>query len=129
MGQLGVRPELANARRASKFRAVALDPKIRTGLAKEGRLWILGLLCAVPGAFVAERTQDWWAGAVVFLGCFVVLGPLLWIYERRKKRAAEAARNPQTNRGQNPPQTSKPSVSQQHGQQKRNKPGPDGRGR
>lgn len=108
---------------------MALDPKIRTGLAKEGRLWILGLLCAIPGAFVAERTQDWWTGAVVFLGCLVVLGPVLWIYERRKKRAAEAARNPQADRVQDPARVKKPSVSKQHGQQKRNKPGPDGRGR
>lgn len=111
---------------------MALDPKVRTGLAKEGRLWILGALCAVPGAIVAERTQDWWAGAVVFAGCFVVLGPLLWLYERRKKKAAEAARNPRGPRG-NPavkPQQKKPSVSEQHGQQKRNKPGSgsDGRG-
>lgn len=115
---------------------MALDPKVRTGLAKEGRLWILAAICAVPGAIVADRTQDWWAGAAIFAACFLVLGPLLWLYERRKKRAVATARNPRGQQpkpaaGANPTREKKPSVSKRHGQQKRNKPGPgaDGRGR
>ncbi len=115
---------------------MALDPKIRTGLAKEGRLWILAAICAVPGAIVADRTQDWWAGAAIFAACFVVLGPLLWVYERRKKRAAAIAHNPRDRQtkpaaGADPTPGKKQSVSKQHGQQKRNKPQPGtgGRGR
>lgn len=127
----------------SKFRVVALDPKIRTGLAKEGRLWLVAALCAVPGAAAAQKSGDWWTGAAVFAACFAVLGPLLWLYERRKKRARAGGgtnsprQRPEPGAAPNPQRVKKPSVSTQHGQQKRNKPenGPqtrrdtDGRGR
>ncbi len=64
---------------------MALDPKIRRQLAQQGRLWLLSLLCAVGGTIAIVRTGSLSTGIAVFLGCLVVLGPLFWLYERRRK--------------------------------------------
>ncbi|MCW2811434.1 MAG: hypothetical protein JWP61_1892 [Friedmanniella sp.] len=64
---------------------MALDPQIRRQFAQQGRLWLLSLLCAVGGTVAIVRTGSLSTGIFVFLGCLGVLGPLLWLYERRRK--------------------------------------------
>ncbi|QGN35102.1 hypothetical protein [Microlunatus sp. Gsoil 973] len=54
--------------------------------AQQARLWILSLCGAVPGAVVVYLTDSFWAGAGVFLAVVVVLGLLLYLYEKRKQR-------------------------------------------
>ncbi len=65
---------------------VELDPKRRAELAQYARLWLLALPCAAVGSFVQWRTNDVVLGVVAFLVALVVLGPILWLYERRRKR-------------------------------------------
>lgn len=66
---------------------VQLDPKRRTELGQTARLWLLGLPCAAAGSYVLWRTNDVAFGIVAFLAALVVLGPFLWLYERRRRRA------------------------------------------
>ena len=56
---------------------VAADPDVR-------RLWLFSLICATAGALTIQRTGSLAVGVFVFLACVVVLGPLLWIYEKRR---------------------------------------------
>ena len=65
---------------------VELDPKRRTELGQTARLWLLGLPCAAAGSYVVSRTDDIFLGIVAFLVALAVLGPILWVYERRRKR-------------------------------------------
>lgn len=67
---------------------VELDPKRRAELGQYGRLWLLALPCAAVGAYVVSRTNDLFVGILAFLVALVVLGPFLWVYERRRKRRA-----------------------------------------
>jgi uncharacterized membrane protein YhaH (DUF805 family) len=64
---------------------VALDPKIRRELAQTGRLWGLALVCAAVGAGTVAATDALRPGVLAFLACLVVLGPLLYLYERRQR--------------------------------------------
>lgn len=64
---------------------VELDPKRRRELAQYGRLWLLALPCAAAGAYVVSRTDDLVLGVLAFLVTLAVLGPLLWLYERRHR--------------------------------------------
>ena len=68
---------------------VVEDPGTRRQLAKQGRLWLMSLVCATAGAMTIQRTDSLAIGVAVFLGCVVVLGPLLWIYEKRRRDKAE----------------------------------------
>jgi hypothetical protein len=43
------------------------------------------LVCATAGAVTIQRTASLAIGVAVFLGCVVVLGPLLWIYEKMRR--------------------------------------------
>jgi len=61
------------------------DPEVRRQLAKQGRLWGFSLICAAAGALTVQRTGSLGAAVVVFLVTVVVLGPLLWAYERRRR--------------------------------------------
>jgi hypothetical protein len=63
---------------------VVEDPEKRRQLAKQGRLWLMSLVCATAGALTIQRTGSLAIG-VIFLGCTAVLGPLLWIYEKRRR--------------------------------------------
>ena len=65
-----------------------LDPGRRRELAQQGRLWLLSLVCASVGAYVVWRTDSVYVGIVAFLVTFAVLGPFLWWYERRARRAS-----------------------------------------
>jgi hypothetical protein len=54
-------------------------------LAKEGRLWLLSLVCALGGAIAVWRTGSLAAGVTIFLLCVTVLGGALLWYERRRR--------------------------------------------
>ncbi|RCK69798.1 hypothetical protein DT076_10235 [Desertihabitans brevis] len=58
---------------------------LRSALAKEGRLYLLALLCAVPGALAVWWTDSFWVGALVCLTFLGVLGSALFVYERRRQ--------------------------------------------
>ncbi|MBA8793152.1 hypothetical protein FHX74_000746 [Friedmanniella endophytica] len=60
------------------------DPK--AALAKEGRLWLLALVCAAAGAATVAGTGKLLPGIGVFLLCLVVLGPLLYWFEKWRQR-------------------------------------------
>lgn len=61
-----------------------LDPDQRRQLAKQGRLWMLSLICAVVGAYTVWRTDNLPTGILAFAICATVLGAVLWLYERRR---------------------------------------------
>jgi hypothetical protein len=65
---------------------VELDPKRREELGQTARLWLLGLPCAAVGAYVVWRTDAVAPGILAFLVTLAVLGPFLWVYERRRRR-------------------------------------------
>jgi hypothetical protein len=62
------------------------DPDLRKKLAKEGRLWLLSLLCAVPGAVAVALTDRISIGIAVFAACLLVFGTALVLYERRYRQ-------------------------------------------
>ena len=60
------------------------DPDLGKKLFKELRLWLLSLVCASIGAATIWATDSLGIGVLVFLASAVVLGPLLWLYEKRR---------------------------------------------
>ncbi|WP_188898315.1 hypothetical protein [Microlunatus endophyticus] len=58
----------------------------RRSVGQQARLWLLSLCGAVPGAIAVYLTNDYWVGAWVFLAVVIVLGILLYAYEKRKKQ-------------------------------------------
>lgn len=64
---------------------MATDPDMRRQLAKQGRLWLLSLICATVGAVTVWRTNNLLIGIFAFLISLVVLGPILFAYEKRRK--------------------------------------------
>ena len=68
----------------SENRKMPVDPKTRADLAKQGRLWGLSLVCAAIGAYVVWRTDALLPGISAFLITLAVLGPILYVYERRR---------------------------------------------
>lgn len=64
---------------------MATDPKLRKELLKSARLWALSALCALVGAIVISRTESIGLGVLAFVGALVALGPILMIYERRRR--------------------------------------------
>ncbi len=63
-----------------------LDPRRRRELAQYGRLYALALVCATVGAVTVHRTGSIYVGTGAFLLTLLLLGPFLWVYERRRKR-------------------------------------------
>ncbi|MGI8459959.1 MAG: hypothetical protein ACR2LI_17835 [Propionibacteriaceae bacterium] len=61
------------------------DPETRRQIAKQGRLWLLSLLCAIAGTVTIVQTGSLARGVAGFLVAVLVLGPLLWLYERRRR--------------------------------------------
>ena len=64
---------------------MALDPRIRRELAQTARLWGLAFVCAAVGAGTVWATDSVRTGVVAFLITVAVLGPLLYLYERRTR--------------------------------------------
>lgn len=62
------------------------DPELRGKLAKEGRLWALAVVCATVGAGTVAATDSVPSGVLAFLVALAVLGPLLYLYEKRRRR-------------------------------------------
>ena len=62
---------------------VERDPEMKQELLKTARLWLLSLVCASVGAATIWATTSLAIGVLAFLASVVVLGPLLWLYERR----------------------------------------------
>lgn len=62
---------------------MAMDPRIRRELAQTGRLWGLAFVCACAGGGTVWATGTLRPGIVAFLVALAVLGPLLYLYERR----------------------------------------------
>jgi hypothetical protein len=60
------------------------DPELRKQLLKSARLWLLSLICASVGAATVWATGSIGSGVLAFVGALVVLGPILWLYERRR---------------------------------------------
>jgi hypothetical protein len=69
---------------AEPTRRSSSDDGIRRDLAKQGRLWGLSLVCATVGAVTVWRTDELLPGIGAFLITLVVLGSLLYAYERRR---------------------------------------------
>ena len=69
---------------AQPSRRPSRDEGIRRDLAKQGRLWVLSLICATVGALVVWRTDELLPGIGAFLITLVVLGSALYAYERRR---------------------------------------------
>jgi len=59
------------------------DPELKKML-KSARLWFLSLICAMVGSATVWATNSIGLGVLAFLGSLVVLGPILWLYEKRK---------------------------------------------
>jgi hypothetical protein len=49
----------------------------------------MSLVCAGAGAVTIERTAALALEVAVFMGCAVVLGPMLWIYEKKRRDIAD----------------------------------------
>ncbi|HET9873743.1 MAG TPA: hypothetical protein VFP89_14250 [Propionibacteriaceae bacterium] len=65
---------------------MAVDPKTRGELAKQGRLWLLSVICAAAGATGVQLSGSLLVGVLVFAIFLVVLGCLLLAYEKRRKQ-------------------------------------------
>jgi len=61
------------------------DPQRRREIAKEGRLYLLALVCATAGALTVYLTDRLATGIFVFLICVLVFGALLYRYEKRHR--------------------------------------------
>ena len=62
-----------------------LDQDVRRQLARQGRLWLLSLVCATVGAVTVWQTDSLPYGILACLATVAVLGPLLWAYERSRR--------------------------------------------
>ena len=61
------------------------DPELRAKLAKEGRLWAMAAVCATVGAATVSATGSVPRGVLAFLLVVAVLGPALYLYEKRRR--------------------------------------------
>ncbi len=61
------------------------DPDLRGKLAKEGRLWGMAAVCATAGSATVAVTDSVSSGVLAFLLVVAVLGPLLYLYEKRRR--------------------------------------------
>lgn len=58
---------------------------VRSDLLKTARLWGLAVICASVGAYVVSRTNALLPGVSAFLIALAICGPLLYLYERRRR--------------------------------------------
>jgi hypothetical protein len=71
--------------RGSLLAVADQDPELRQKVSKEGRLWLLSLVCASAGAVTVWATDSLGQGVLAFLVSVAILGPLLWLYEKRRR--------------------------------------------
>ncbi|HEX8510808.1 MAG TPA: hypothetical protein VF635_15085 [Propionibacteriaceae bacterium] len=62
------------------------DQRTRRALAKEGRLYLLALVCATGGSLAVYLSDRLAVGILVFLCCVLVFGPVLYAYEKRRRK-------------------------------------------
>ena len=62
-----------------------VDQDVRRQLARQGRLWLLSLVCATAGALTVWQTDSLGYGILAVLAAVAVLGPILWAYERSRR--------------------------------------------
>ena len=84
-GRRGGRGERLGRTRVDCSTMADPDPELRRKLFQQGRLWLLSLVCATAGAATVWATNSLPWGVLAFLICLAVLGPLLWLYERRRR--------------------------------------------
>ena len=65
---------------------MAEDSETRRKIAKEGRLYLLALVCATGGALTVYFSGRLVTGIFVFLLCVLVFGPILYSYEKRHRK-------------------------------------------
>ncbi|GAA3718863.1 hypothetical protein GCM10022204_43730 [Microlunatus aurantiacus] len=70
---------------------------LRRELVRQGRSWLLAVVCVAAGGFTIWRTDSVLAGAVAAVGAVVVLALLVWA------RARGRARRPGTDTGTDRP--------------------------
>ncbi len=63
---------------------MTMRPDVRDAVAKEGRLYLLALACATPGAIAVYLFHSLYIGIGVFLIFLIVLGSALYGYEKRR---------------------------------------------
>jgi hypothetical protein len=68
------------------FVVVGEDHRTRRALAKEGRLYLLALVCATGGSLAVYLSDRLAVGILVFLCCVLVFGPVLYAYEKRRRK-------------------------------------------
>lgn len=61
----------------------------RAQLFQQARLWGMSLICAVVGTVAIVRTNSLLIGIYAFLLSLVILGPLLYLYEKRRKNRSQ----------------------------------------
>ncbi len=59
------------------------EPEVRKQLLKSARLWTLSLICASVGAATVWATGSVGSGVLAFLSSLLILGPILWFYQKR----------------------------------------------
>ena len=69
-----------------RFVVVGEDQRTRRAIAKEGRLYLLALVCATGGSLAVYLSDRLAVGVLVFLCCVLVFGPLLYAYEKRHQQ-------------------------------------------
>jgi hypothetical protein len=72
--------------RPGRFVAVAEDLETRRKIAKEGRLYLLALVCATAGALTVYVTDRLVVGIFAFLVAVLFRGPILYTYEKRHQK-------------------------------------------
>lgn len=80
------RPNSAPTRYPKGSNAGGRTPTPERTRGQQARLWLLSLCGAVPGAIVVYLTKSYWVGAAAFLVVVMVLGFLLYLFEKRKQR-------------------------------------------
>ena len=58
----------------------------RAEFAQQGRLWLLALISATTGAITVWRSGSVYTGTAAFVAVLVVLGPVLYIYEKKRAK-------------------------------------------
>lgn len=93
---------------------------LRREIGKEVRLWGLAVVCAGAGAIAVSITDSFGIGVLVFLAALGICGPILFMYEKRRKaRAAEGGTSQRNGPKQTEPDRSKPDRPTHGGHRKR----------
>lgn len=76
-------------RPTGKLPPMAPPSDLRSKLTKEVRLWILAAVCAAIGAAAVSISDSLPIGVVALLASLLILGPILYWYEKRRQHEQE----------------------------------------